>query len=125
MADIRYTKDHEYVRIEGAEGVVGISDHAQKQLGDVVFAEVPTLGKTLKAGDPAAVVESVKAASDVFTPVSGEVVAVNAEVENAPGLINEDALGRGWLFRIRIADPKEVAALMDEAAYAAYLESQA
>ena len=125
MADIRYTKDHEYVRIEGAEGVVGISDHAQKQLGDVVFAEVPTLGKTLKAGDPAAVVESVKAASDVFTPVSGEVVAVNAEVENAPGLINEDALGRGWLFRIGIADPKEVAALMDEAAYAAYLESQA
>ena len=125
MAEIRYTRDHEYVRIEGAEGVVGISDHAQKQLGDVVFAEVPTLGKTLKAGDPAAVVESVKAASDVFTPVSGEVVAVNAEVENAPGLINEDALGRGWLFRIRIADPKEVAALMDEAAYAAYLESQA
>ena len=125
MAEIRYTKDHEYVRIEGAEGVVGISDHAQRQLGDVVFAETPPMGKILKAGEPAAVVESVKAASDVFAPVSGEVVAVNADVEASPGLINEDALGRGWLFRIRIADPAEVAALLDEAAYAAYLETQA
>ena len=125
MAEIRYTKDHEYIRIDGAEGVVGISDHAQQQLGDVVFAETPKVGQTLKAGDPAAVVESVKAASDVFAPVSGEVVAVNAEVEATPGLINEDALGRGWLFRIRIADPSEVAALMDEAAYAAFLETQA
>ena len=125
MAEIRYTKDHEYIRIEGAEGVVGISDHAQQQLGDVVFAEVPPLGKALKSGEPAAVVESVKAASDVFAPVSGEVVAVNSEVENTPGLINEDALGRGWLFRIRNADLSELAALMDEAAYAAYLETQA
>ena len=125
MAEIRYTRDHEYVRIEGAEGVVGISDHAQQQLGDVVFAEVPPVGKTLKAGDSAAVVESVKAASDVFSPVSGEVIAVNAEVEGSPGLINEDALGRGWLFRVRLADPAEAAALMDEAAYAAFLETQA
>ena len=125
MAEIRYTKDHEYVRIEGAEGVVGISDHAQRQLGDVVFAETPPMGKILKAGEPAAVVESVKAASDVFAPVSGEVVAVNADVEASPGLINEDALGRGWLFRIRLADPGEAAALMDEAAYAAFLETQA
>ena len=125
MAEIRYTKDHEYIRIEGAEGVVGISDHAQQQLGDVVFAEAPKVGQTLKAGDPAAVVESVKAASDVFAPVSGEVIAVNAEVEATPGLINEDALGRGWLFRIRLADPDEVTALMDEAAYAAFLETQA
>ncbi len=125
MAEIRYTKDHEYIRIDGAEGVVGISDHAQQQLGDVVFAETPPLGKTLKAGEPAAVVESVKAASDVFAPVSGEVVAVNADVEKTPGIINEDALGRGWLFRIRIADLSELAALMDEAAYAAYLETQA
>ena len=125
MAEIRYTKDHEYIRIEGDEGVVGISDHAQRQLGDVVFAEVPPVGKALKAGEPAAVVESVKAASDVFAPVSGEVVAVNSEIENAPGAINEDALGRGWLFRIKIADPREAVALMDEAAYAAYLETQA
>jgi glycine cleavage system H protein len=124
MGEIRYTKDHEYIRIDGAEGVVGISDHAQQQLGDVVFAEAPKVGQTLKAGDAAAVVESVKAASDVFAPASGVVIAVNAEVEATPGLINEDALGRGWLFRIRLADPKEVAALMDEAAYAAFLETQ-
>ena len=125
MAEIRYTKDHEYIRVEGPEGVVGISDHAQRQLGDVVFAEVPSLGTSLKAGDPAAVVESVKAASDVFAPVSGEIVAVNAEVERTPGVINEDALGRGWLFRLRIADPGELATLMDEAGYAAYLGAQA
>ena len=120
---IRYTKDHEYVRIDGAEGVVGISEHAQQQLGDVVFAETPPLGKTLKRGDAAAVVESVKAASDVFAPASGEVVAVNSEVEARPGLINEDALGRGWLFRIKLTDASDLAGLMDEAAYADYVKT--
>jgi glycine cleavage system H protein len=125
MAQIRYTKDHEYVRIEGAEGVVGISEHAQQQLGDVVFAETPRLGVALKRGDPAGVVESVKAASDVFAPASGEVVAVNSEVEAAPGLINEDALGRGWLFRIKLADPAELDGLMDESAYADFLKTLA
>jgi glycine cleavage system H protein len=123
MSQIRYTKDHEYVRVEGDEGVVGISEHAQQQLGDVVFAETPAIGKALKQGDPAAVVESVKAASDVFAPVSGEVVAVNSEVESTPGLINEDALGRGWLFRLKLGDPAELGALMDEAAYAAYVKT--
>ncbi len=123
MSQIRYTKDHEYVRVEGADGVVGISEHAQQQLGDVVFAEAPPLGKALKRGDPAAVVESVKAASDVFAPASGEVVAVNSEVEATPGLINEDALGRGWLFRIRLADAGELDQLMDEAAYADYVKT--
>ena len=123
MNEIRYTKDHEYIRVEGAEGVVGISEHAQCQLGDVVFAEPPAIGKILKARDPAAVVESVKAASDVFAPVSGEVVAINSEVEATPGLINEDALGRGWLFRVRLAEPAELDALMDEAAYANYLKT--
>jgi glycine cleavage system H protein len=123
MSQLRYTKDHEYVRIEGAEGVVGISEHAQQQLGDVVFAETPSVGKVLKAGDPAAVVESVKAASDVFAPVSGEVIAVNSEAEATPGLINEDALGRGWLFRIKLANTGELDRLMDEAAYAAYLKT--
>ena len=123
MSQLRYTKDHEYVRIEGAEGVVGISEHAQQQLGDVVFAETPSVGKVLKAGDPAAVVESVKAASDVFAPVSGEVIAVNSEAEATPGLINEDALGRGWLFRIKLANIGELDRLMDEAAYAAYLKT--
>ena len=121
MAQVRYTKDHEYVRIEGDEGVVGISEHAQEQLGDVVFAEVPQVGARFKAGDPAAVVESVKAASDVFAPVSGEVVAANSEVEKTPGLINEDALGRGWLFRLKLSDAAELDRLMDEAAYAHYL----
>jgi glycine cleavage system H protein len=123
MPQLRYTKDHEYIRVDGAEGVVGISEHAQQQLGDVVFAETPPVGKTLKRGDPAAVVESVKAASDVFTPASGEVVAVNSEVEAMPGLINEDALGRGWLFRIRLADARELDGLMDEAAYADYVKT--
>jgi glycine cleavage system H protein len=123
MAQIRYTKDHEYVRVEGGEGIVGISEHAQQQLGDVVFAEMPPLGKALKRGDPAAVVESVKAASDVFAPASGEVVAVNSEVESTPGVINEDALGRGWLFRIKLADPAELDGLMDESAYADYVRT--
>jgi glycine cleavage system H protein len=123
MSEIRYTKDHEYVRVDGAEGVVGISEHAQQQLGDVVFAETPPIGKALKQGDPAAVVESVKAASDVFAPVSGEVIAVNSEVESTPGLINEDALGRGWLFRLKLADSAELSALMDDSAYADYLKT--
>jgi glycine cleavage system H protein len=123
MQQIRYTKDHEYVRVEGGEGVVGISEHAQQQLGDIVFAEAPPLGKTLKRGDQAAVVESVKAASDVFAPASGEVVAVNSEVESKPGLINEDALGRGWLFRIKLADVSELDGLMDESAYADYVKT--
>ena len=125
MAQILYTKDHEYLRIEDGEGVVGISEHAQAQLGDVVFAETPPVGKALKRGDPAAVVESVKAASDVFAPASGEVVAVNTEVESTPGLINEDAVGRGWLFRIRLADPREQSGLMDEPAYADFLKTLA
>jgi glycine cleavage system H protein len=125
MSETRYSKDHEYVRIEGGEGVVGISDYAQQQLGDVVFAETPPVGTALKKGDPAAVVESVKAASDVFAPASGEVIAVNSEVESTPGLINEDAVGRGWLFRIRLADPGELSGLMDEPAYADFLKTLA
>lgn len=123
MAEIHYSKDHEYVRVEGDEGVVGISDYAQKLLGDVVFAEPPELGKKLNAGEAAAVVESVKAANDVFSPVSGEVVAVNSELEASPGIINEDALGRGWLFRIRLSDRNDLKTLMDEAGYAAYLKT--
>jgi glycine cleavage system H protein len=123
VAQILYSKDHEYLRIEGGEGVVGISEHAQQQLGDVVFAEAPPIGKKLKQGDAAAVVESVKAASDVFAPVSGEVVAVNSEVESTPGLINEDALGKGWLFRLKLADTNELKGLMDEAAYAEFVKS--
>src|SRR4029077_16468567 len=123
MSEIRYSKDHEYIRVESGEGVVGISDYAQQQLGDVVFAETPPVGKALKKGDPAAGVESVKGASDVFMPASGEVIAVNSEVESTPGLINEDTLGRGWLFRIKVADSNELGSLMDESAYANYVKT--
>ncbi len=123
MSQIRYTNDHEYIRVEGGEGVVGISEHAQSQLGDIVFAEMPSVGTTIKAGDAAAVVESVKAASEVFAPASGEVLAVNSEIEATPGLINEDALGRGWLFRMKLVDPNELSGLMDESAYADYLKT--
>jgi glycine cleavage system H protein len=125
MQETRYSKDHEYIRVESGEGVVGISDYAQQQLGDLVFAEMPPVGKALKKGDAAAVVESVKAASDVFTPASGEVLAVNSDVESTPGIINEDALGRGWLFRIKLVDAGELTALMDEAAYADFLKTLA
>jgi glycine cleavage system H protein len=122
MSPIRYTQDHQYVRVEGTEGVVGISEYAQQQLGDVVLVETPQVGQRLKQGDAAAVVESVKAASDVFAPVTGEVVSVNAEIESTPGLINKDALGRGWLFRVKIDDPAELGALMDEV-YGIYLKT--
>lgn len=125
MANIYFTKDHEYVRIDAGVGTVGISDYAQKQLGDVVFVELPAQGATLAKGAAAAVVESVKAASDVFAPVSGAVAEVNAAAESQPGMINEDPLGRGWLYKIRLSDPKESEGLMDEKAYADFLESLA
>jgi glycine cleavage system H protein len=123
MSEIRFTKDHEYVRVDGDVGTVGISDHAQSQLGDVVFVELPALGAKLDKGAGAAVVESVKAASDVFTPVSGEVVAVNGEVDAEPGLINQDALGRGWIFKVKLADAKELDALMAQSDYDAFLKT--
>jgi glycine cleavage system H protein len=125
MTETRFTKDHEYVRVEGEVAVVGISDHAQAQLGDVVFVELPAVGAELAKGDSAAVVESVKAASDVFAPVSGEVVEVNKDVDAEPGLINQDAMGRGWIFKIKLADPKELASLLSEDDYAAFLKTLA
>jgi glycine cleavage system H protein len=123
MAETRYTKDHEYIRIEGDTGTVGITDFAQGQLGDVVFVELPTLGKTVAKGGEAAVVESVKAASEVYAPVSGEVVAVNSELEAAPGTVNEDPAGKGWFLKIRIKDAAELDALMGEAEYQDYVKS--
>ena len=120
---MRFTKDHEYVRVEGAVATVGISDYAQQQLGDVVFVELPKVGAKFDKGAAAAVVESVKAASDIYSPVSGEVVAINAAMEGEPSLINEDAQGRGWMFQIRLADASELDGLMDEAAYAEYLKT--
>lgn len=120
---IRYTRDHEYISVEGEIGAVGITDYAQSQLGDVVHVELPEIGRALRKGQEGAVVESVKAASDIFTPVSGEVVAVNAGLAAAPGTVNEDASGRGWFFKIRLADPRELDELMNADAYARYVIS--
>jgi glycine cleavage system H protein len=125
MSDIRFTKDHEYVRVEGDVGTVGISDYAQQQLGDVVYVELPALGAKFAKGAGAAVVESVKAASDIFAPASGEVVAVNAEVDAEPALINQDALGRGWIMKIKLANPGDLDGLMSQADYDAFLKTLA
>ncbi len=125
MSDTRFTRDHEYVRVEGDVCTVGISDYAQQQLGDVVFVELPALGAKLEKGAGAAVVESVKAASDVFAPVSGEVVAANGDVDKEPALINQDALGRGWLMKIKLANPGELDGLMNQADYDAFLKTLA
>ena len=122
MPQLRYTKDHEYIRVDGADGVVGISEHAQQQLGDIVFAEPPPVGKALKRGDPAAVVESVKAASDVFSPIAGEVTEVNGELIGQPALVNEDAEGKAWFFKLKVANAANLDALMDRAAYAAFVK---
>lgn len=120
---MRYTRDHEYISVVGEVGAVGITDHAQSQLGDIVHVELPEIGRALRKGQEAAVVESVKAASDVFAPVSGEVVAINTGLEAAPGTVNEDASGRGWFFKIRIDDPRELGELMNADEYASYLVS--
>ncbi len=118
-----YTKDHEYIRVDGDTGVVGISDYAQEQLGDVVFVELPGKGKSIGQGEQAAVVESVKAASEVYAPVSGEVIDVNSALEGEPGKVNLDPAGDGWFFKIKISDAKQLGALMDETAYAEYLKT--
>jgi len=123
MGETKYTKDHEYIRVDGDVAIVGISDYAQSQLGDVVFVELPKLGKILAKGDEAAVVESVKAASEVYAPVSGEVAEINSALEAQPGAINEDPEGSGWLMKVKLSDPSELAGLMSEADYKAYLAS--
>jgi glycine cleavage system H protein len=125
MATTRYTKDHEYVRVDGDTGTVGITDHAQSQLGDVVYVDLPKVGKKVAKGGEAAVVESVKAASEVYAPVSGEIVAVNEALADAPSTVNEDAAGKGWFVKIKLSHPPELDGLMDEAAYAAYLKTLA
>lgn len=121
MPKTYYTKDHEYLIVDGDVAVVGITDYAQQQLGDVVFVELPDIGKTVAKGGEAAVVESVKAASEVYAPVDGEVVAVNTAIADDPSLVNQDAAGAGWFVKLRIADAKALDGLMDEAAYKAYL----
>jgi glycine cleavage system H protein len=119
---LKYTKDHEWLRLEGDLATIGITPYAQDKLGDLVFVELPSIGATFEQGAPAAVVESVKAASDVYAPVTGEVVAVNDKVATEPGLVNSDPTGDGWLFRIKIADKTEFDALLDEAGYKAILD---
>ena len=120
---IKYTEDHEWIKVEGDIAIVGITEHAQDALGDVVFVELPEVGKTYAQKDVAGVVESVKAAADVYMPVSGEVVEVNQALADEPSLANSDPMGAGWFFKVRLSQPDEVAALMDEAAYDTFQKS--
>jgi glycine cleavage system H protein len=117
MSAYRFTKEHEWIAVDGDVGTIGITDFAQQQMGDVVFVQLPEIGKTLKKGEEAAVVESVKAASEIYAPVSGEVVAVNGDLEATPATVNEDATGKGWFFKIKVATPAELDGLMTESQY--------
>jgi glycine cleavage system H protein len=121
---VHYTEQHEWVRVEGDSATVGITDFAQGQLGDIVFVEVPEAGRQVTKGGEAAVVESVKAASDVYAPVSGEVTEGNEALGDAPALVNSDPEGEGWFFKLRLSDPSELEGLMDAAAYKAFCDSQ-
>jgi glycine cleavage system H protein len=121
---VYFTKDHEWVRVEGDTGTVGITDYAQGQLGDIVFVEVPEAGRQLDKGGDAAVVESVKAASDIYAPVAGEVVEGNPALADEPSLVNTDPEGEGWFFKLRISDPSELNGLMDADAYRAFVADQ-
>lgn len=118
---VYFTKEHEWIRVEGDTATVGISNHAQEQLGDIVFAEVPEAGRRVAKGQEAAVVESVKAASDVYAPVSGEVLEGNPALADDPALINSDPEGQGWFFKLKLDDPSELDGLMDEGAYRDFL----
>jgi glycine cleavage system H protein len=122
MSEVRFTKDHEWVRVEGDTATVGISEYAQEQLGDVVFIELPSVGAEVEAGGDAAVVESVKAASEVYAPIAGKIVEVNDDLEASPGLVNESAQDQGWFWRMEIADPDEIEELMSAVDYKAFLE---
>lgn len=121
MADVKYTEEHEWIEMDGDIGTVGISDFAQEQLGDVVFVEVPDVGKKFNKGEEAAVVESVKAASEVYAPVDGEIVEANSDLVDEPERVNADARGEGWFFKIQVKDETQLDALMDEEAYLAYV----
>lgn len=120
-AELRYALSHEWVRLEGNLATIGITDHAQQELTDVVFVEVPVVGRKLKAGEACAVVESVKTASDLYAPLGGEVTAVNPELASNPALVNTDPYGAGWFFKLKVTDPGEFGALLDAAAYRRHL----
>jgi glycine cleavage system H protein len=124
MTVLRFTRDHEWIRIEGDLAVVGITDYAQSQLGDVVYVELPEIGRRVEKGKEAAVVESVKAASEVYAPVSGEVAEVNEEIAADPAKVNADPMGEGWFIKLRLADPQELDGLLDETAYQRFVEEQ-
>ena len=123
MADVRYSEEHEWIRVEGDTGTIGITHYAQEQLGDVVFVEVPAAGRKVAKGEAIAVVESVKAASDIYAPVSGEVVESNAALADKPGDVNTEPMGKGWFFKIKMSDKADLDGLMDEAAYEAFVKS--
>ena len=123
MADVKYTQEHEWIRVEGDTGTIGITPYAQEQLGDVVFVELPQAGRKVAKGEACAVVESVKAASDIYAPVSGEVTEANPALGDAPGDVNAEPMGKGWFFKLKLADKGELAGLMDEAAYDAFVKS--
>jgi glycine cleavage system H protein len=118
---IKFTKDHEWVRVDGAEATIGITDYAQSQLGDVVYVELPEIGRAVAQGKDAAVVESVKAASEVYAPVDGTVTAVNGALADAPATVNSDPMGDGWFFKLTLANPGQLDGLMDEAAYQTFV----
>ncbi|GAA5127483.1 glycine cleavage system protein GcvH [Luteolibacter yonseiensis] len=120
-SDLRYAASHEWVRLDGDIATVGISDHAQEELTDVVFVELPALGRAVDAGDPTAVVESVKAASDIYAPLGGEIVEANPDVEADPSLVNSDPYGKGWIFKIQVKNVEHFTKLMDAAAYGAQI----
>jgi glycine cleavage system H protein len=122
MATERFTRDHEWIRVDGGIATIGITDHAQTQLGDVVFVELPDVTRNVSQGEAVAVVESVKAASDVFAPISGEVVETNGHIVGQPALVNEDAEGKAWFFKLKVANESELAGLMDRAAYEAFVK---
>lgn len=122
MSRTRFTKEHEYIRVDDGIGTIGITDHAQAQLGDIVFVDLPVIGKQIPKGGEAAVIESVKAASELYAPASGEVVEVNTALQETPGLVNEDPIGKGWFLRLKLADPSELDGLMDEPAYADFVK---
>jgi len=124
MPTLCFTKDHEWIRQDGDTATIGITDYAQQQLGDIVYVELPAVGTTVEAGKEAAIVESAKAASEVYAPVSGEIVAVNEAIAGDPAKVNADPMGEGWFLAVRLADPKALDGMMDEAAYAAFVAEQ-
>jgi glycine cleavage system H protein len=123
MPNVRYSNEHEWIRVEGEVGTIGITQYAQEQLGDVVFVELPLAGRKVAKGEACAVVESVKAASDIYAPVSGEVTEANAALGDSPGDVNAEPMGKGWFFKLKLADKSELDGLMDEVAYAAFVKT--